>query len=95
MKKIIAYLGMFLLLFTITLVSCKSTNTTTDNTQTSMVSQSGPELWGNNCARCHNSPSPDAYSDHSWTAIVNHMQKVAGLTVSDADKILEFLKSSN
>ena len=88
---------MFVLLLTTTVVvSCKSTNKMTDDKQTPMVTQfNGPQLWGNNCARCHNSPSPDAYSDHSWTAIVNHMQKVAGLTVSDADKILEFLKSSN
>ena len=68
----------------------------TDNKQEPMVApHNGPQLWANNCARCHNSPAPNAYSDHAWIAIVNHMQKVAGLTVSDADQVLEFLQASN
>lgn len=68
----------------------------TEDKQTSTVTQhNGPQLWGNNCARCHNTPSPDAYSDHAWIAIVNHMQKVSGITVSEADQILEFLQASN
>ena len=95
MKRIVTILGIFILLLSIS-ISCKSASKTTDNKPTSVVAQhNGPQLWANNCARCHNSPSPDAYSDHEWIAIVNHMQKVAGLTVSDADQVLEFMKASN
>jgi len=56
---------------------------------------SGVQLWANNCNRCHNTPPPKAYSDQEWVAIVNHMQKVGGLTVTEADKISEYLRASN
>ncbi len=89
MKKLIGLIGMVVVgvLVAINLSSCTSSE--------SAASQSGAQLWGTNCIRCHNIPSPKAYNDEEWTAIVNHMQKVAGFTVKDADKIAEFMKSAN
>jgi len=89
MKKIIGLIGIIVVggLVALNLSSCTSSET--------IASQSGAQLWGNNCIRCHNIPSPEAYNDQEWTAIVNHMQKVAGFTVKDADKIAEFMKSAN
>mgnify|MGYP003124380401 CR=1 FL=1 len=102
MKNVYGILGSMIsavLLITMSLVGCNSTKTETyDNKpqdQQVVIEESGAQLWANNCVRCHNIPPPNAYNDNEWDAIVNHMQKVAGLTVSDADKITEFLKSSN
>jgi nitrate/TMAO reductase-like tetraheme cytochrome c subunit len=101
MKKITGILGatiIIVLLVTINLTGCSSTKTITATNQQNqkvVLQQSGVQLWSNNCVRCHNSPPPNAYSDNEWDAIVNHMQKVGGLTVTDADKIAEFLKASN
>jgi len=79
---------MFVVIAALDLVNCSSSQTAASDT-------SGAQLWALNCIRCHNSPPPNAYDDKEWTAIANHMQKVAGLTVSDADKIGEYLKSLN
>jgi len=69
-----------------------STTVQTDNPP---MEPGGVQLWANNCNRCHNIPPPSAYNDGEWEAIVNHMQKVGGLTVSEADKIAEYLRASN
>jgi len=89
MKKLIGIIGIIVVgaLVSLNLSSCTASE--------AAVSQQGVQLWANNCIRCHNVPSPTAYSDEEWTAIVNHMQKVAGFTVKDADKIAEFMKSAN
>jgi len=75
------------ILVSINLSSCTASETA--------ASQQGAQLWANNCLRCHNTPPPSAYNDQSWDAIANHMQKVAGFTKKDADKIAVFLKSAN
>ena len=64
-------------------------------TPESITSKSGAQLWGENCSRCHNAPSPADYSDNHWDVLVNHMKVKAGLTNTEATKIVEFLKSAN
>jgi len=85
--KIIAISAIFVLFAISILNSCKSTNVVT--------SKSGAELWGENCIRCHNAPSPSIYSDEQWDAAVQHMRYKANLTDTEANKIVAFLKSAN
>ncbi len=99
LKGIFAIIGTMLLLALISLTSCNSLKSKTDTepsqNNTVVMEEGGAQLWGNNCMRCHNIPPPNAYNDIEWDAIVNHMQKVGGFTVEDADKIADFLKASN
>ena len=55
----------------------------------------GTTLWGENCQRCHNTPSPTDYSDAHWETIGVHMKVRANLTDEETKKIVEFLQSSN
>ena len=57
--------------------------------------KSGAQLWGENCLRCHNTPSPETFSDSEWDVVVLHMQMRASLTEHEAINIAEFLKSAN
>ncbi len=59
------------------------------------TAKSGAQLWGENCLRCHNTPSPKTFSDAEWDAAVLHMRVRANLTASEATKIVEFLKTAN
>lgn len=54
--------------------------------------KSGAELWGENCQRCHNTPSPSTFSPEQWETIGMHMQTRALLTDKERDKIVAFLK---
>lgn len=65
-------------------------------TQKAMITEkSGAQLWGENCIRCHNSPSPVDFDDEQWKTIGLHMQVRANLTKEEAGKIVEFLKTAN
>ncbi|HID39212.1 MAG TPA: cytochrome c [Calditrichaeota bacterium] len=55
----------------------------------------GALLWGENCVRCHNAPSPNAFSDTQWEAIGKHMRVRANLTEDEVNKIVEFLSMAN
>jgi hypothetical protein len=55
----------------------------------------GAMLWGENCGRCHNVRSPETLSDSQWEVAVMHMRTRANLSASEAEKIVEFLKSAN
>ena len=55
----------------------------------------GVQLWGENCTRCHNTPSPAAFNDTDWTTIEMHMKVRANLTALESKKIFEFIKSAN
>ncbi|HGY55719.1 MAG TPA: cytochrome c [Caldithrix abyssi] len=55
----------------------------------------GALLWGENCVRCHNAPSPSAFSDTQWEAIGKHMRVRANLTEDEVNKIVEFLSMAN
>lgn len=57
--------------------------------------KSGPQLWAENCQRCHNIPSPTAFSASQWETIGMHMQSRALLTEKEKDKIVTFLQSVN
>jgi hypothetical protein len=61
-----------------------------------MVSEKqGVQLWGENCQRCHNAPSPTTFNDEQWDVISTHMEIRANLTSEETKKIVEFLKSAN
>ncbi|MBL4939712.1 MAG: cytochrome c [Lutibacter sp.] len=55
----------------------------------------GVQLWGENCMRCHNTPSPAAFNDTDWSTIELHMSVRANLTKDESKKIFEFIKSAN
>ncbi len=78
--------------------SCSSTENSTYTKVDSnnvVYSKSGAQLWGENCVRCHNAPSPAAYNDTDWNTIGMHMRIRANLTAVESHKIFEFLKSAN
>ncbi len=89
MKKIKTMIALAALISVSTFVQngCKTPET--------IAAKSGAQLWGENCSRCHNAPSPADYSDNQWDVYVNHMKVKAGLTNTEAIKIAEFLKSAN
>ncbi len=80
-------LGMFFAT-TLFIVGCSST-------QDVALAKSGAQLWGENCVRCHNAPSPTAFSDIQWETIGQHMRIRANLTAQQTDKVVEFLKMAN
>ena len=57
--------------------------------------RSGAQLWGENCVRCHSTPSPTAYNNTDWETIGLHMRVRANLTAEETNKVVEFLKSAN
>jgi cytochrome c2 len=57
--------------------------------------KSGPQLWAENCQRCHNTPSPTAFSANQWETIGLHMQSRALLTEKEKNKIVAFLQGVN
>lgn len=56
---------------------------------------SGFILWKQNCVRCHNVPSPAAYSDEQWDIIGTHMRLRANLTKKETEEIIRFLQTIN
>lgn len=60
-----------------------------------VAAKSGAQLWGENCLRCHNSPSPETFSDAEWDVAILHMRVRANLTKNESVKIAEFLKTAN
>jgi len=59
------------------------------------ASKAGAQLWGENCIRCHNIPSPETFSDNEWDVAITHMRVRANLTEEEAQRIIEFLKTAN
>ena len=59
------------------------------------ASQSGAQLWAQNCGHCHNIRSPDSYSDAQWDVAMLHMRVRANLTANEHKQILAFLKSAH
>lgn len=60
-----------------------------------IAQRSGAQLWGENCAHCHNMRSPETLNDEKWEVAATHMRTRANLTASETEKIISFLKSSN
>ncbi len=57
--------------------------------------ENGAQLWGDNCARCHNYRSPSMYSEAQWEIITLHMRLRGNLTADEHKEILAFLKSAH
>ncbi len=70
----------------ITLNGCVASQTVT--------AKSGTQLWGENCGRCHNSPSSSDFSGAQWEVIGTHMKLRANLTEDETNKIIAFFKSA-
>ncbi len=64
-------------------------------TSQSVASKTGSQLWGENCVRCHNAPSPSDYSGVQWETIGIHMKLRANLTEEETKKMVAFLQSGN
>jgi hypothetical protein len=60
-----------------------------------VTAKSGAQLWGENCRRCHNAPSPNTFGPEQWTTVGMHMQSRALLTDTERDKIVKFLQGEN
>jgi len=65
------------------------------STSSMVTAKSGAQLWGENCIRCHNAPSPETFSDVDWDVATLHMEIRANLTSSEAEKVKAFLQSAN
>lgn len=90
MKKLTIIIGIFIAI-TVIINSFQSCTTQRE----AVKLKSGAELWGENCIRCHNTPSPASFNNVDWETIGMHMQIRANLTKEETDKIVEFLKSAN
>lgn len=55
----------------------------------------GVKVFSDNCARCHQAPSPTFKTDREWRTITLHMRVSANLSHSETDAVLAFLTSSN
>lgn len=62
---------------------------------TAVQNKAGVQLWGENCVRCHNTPSPASFNDADWSTIEMHMKVRANLTATESHKIFEFIRSAN
>lgn len=69
------------------LIGCAASNVVKEKT--------GVQLWGENCNRCHNNPSPVDFKDVKWNIIGTHMKLRANLTDDEVKKIIEFMQSAN
>jgi cytochrome c1 len=69
------------------LAGCAASSTVKEKT--------GVQLWGENCNRCHNSPSPVDFKDVQWSKIGTHMKLRANLTDEEVKKIVAIMQASN
>lgn len=67
----------------------------TDSDSKKDLLRKGPQLWAQNCMRCHNFRSPKSLSDREWDIAIHHMRVRANLTAEESEAILIFLKSFN
>ncbi len=65
------------------------------STTKELDAKAGAQLWGENCVRCHNAPSPSAFSDTEWETVAQHMRVRANLNSNQVDKIVKFLQMAN
>ena len=85
-KKIISIFTIITVSVTIIISGCAVSQNVKD--------KSGAQLWGENCNRCHNSPSMEQYSKEHWDVIGAHMRVRANITDDEANKIVAFLQGS-
>lgn len=55
----------------------------------------GAKVFSNNCARCHQAPSPTFKTDREWRTITLHMRGLANLSRLEMDDVRTFLAASN
>jgi mono/diheme cytochrome c family protein len=53
--------------------------------------ESGAEMWGRVCGRCHRALPPNKYDADAWRAIVGNMALTARLTPEEEEGITKFL----
>ena len=87
-SSLLPYLSMFIITGLFILGGCATTRSVGS-------AKSGAQLWGENCSRCHNAPSPSSFSDFEWETIGIHMRVRANLTEEETNKIIEFLRMAN
>ncbi len=59
------------------------------------ANESGAQIWAENCMRCHQLRSPSQYTPAQWGVIIQYMRLKAGLTGTQAKKVLAFLQSAS
>ncbi len=87
MKKISVIIVLLLVVSTVIFFGCA--------TPAMISAKTGAQLWGENCQRCHNIPSPTAFGKDGWEVAGTHMKIRANLTEVEKEKIVDFLKSAN
>ena len=55
----------------------------------------GVKVFSDNCARCHQAPSPTFKTDREWRTITLHMRGLANLSRLEMDDVRTFLAASN
>ncbi len=81
--------------FTILLVACSIMLMNGCYVSKKVADKSGAQLWGENCAHCHNAPPPGEFNNDNWEIVGMHMQVRANFTQTDMTKIIDFMKSAN
>jgi mono/diheme cytochrome c family protein len=94
-RILFSLLGTTLALAALFATGCSSTRAGRTSLGGGHDEASGSKLWAQNCARCHNVRSPDAYTDAQWEVATMHMRIRANLTAQEHHAIVEFLKSAN
>lgn len=59
-----------------------------------LAQESGAEMWGRACGRCHRPLPPNKYEADDWRAIMRHMALNARLTPQEEESITQFLISA-
>ena len=86
--KIITAIGVMATLGSLLINSCATTQ--------EVAGKTGAQLWGENCLRCHDAPSPAEYGDAQWEVVGMHMKvRANNLTNDEMSKIVAFLQSAN
>ena len=57
--------------------------------------KSGPQLWADNCSRCHNYRPPTEFTPNQWDTIMLHMRIEGGLTGKEAKEILAYITDAS
>jgi mono/diheme cytochrome c family protein len=93
----IAYPALGLLIFTGACASGASESLTVEPEAANpgLLIAAGAEVYGNNCARCHNARAAAEKTDLEWDLIVAHMRARANLTGGQARAVQAFLATVN
>ncbi len=58
-----------------------------------LAQESGAEIWGRTCNKCHRAQPVNKYHADEWRAIMRHMALNARLTPAEEEAVTEFLMS--